>query len=68
MSNWRVPSESQDEELYPEFDLDFSLSQPTIRALLPPSLAPLHERPQEEAGPSRSSKQPRMEQRWYKNL
>jgi len=68
MSNWRVSSEIQDEELHPELDLEFSLSQPTIRTLLPPSPAPLHERPQEEAGPSRPSKQPRMEQRWYGNL
>ena len=27
MSNWRVYSESQDEELQPELELDFSLSQ-----------------------------------------
>ena len=68
MSNWRVISDSQDEELHPELELDFSLSQPPIRTLLPPSPAPLHERPQEEAGPSRSSKQPCVEQRWYGNL
>ena len=48
--------------------MDLSLSQPTIRILLPSSHAPLHERPQDEAGPSRPSKQPRMEQRWYGNL
>jgi len=68
MSNWRVLSESQDEELQPELELDFSLSQLPIRTFLPPSPAPLHERPQEEAGPSRPSKQPRVEQRWYGNL
>ena len=68
MSNWRVLSESQDEELHPEFDLDFSLCQLPIRTLLPPSPALLHDHPQGEAGPSRPSKQPRMEQRWYGNL
>ncbi len=68
MSNWRVPSESQNEELHPELDLEFFLSQPIIRILLPPSPAPLHECPQKEAGPSRPSKQPRMEQWWYGNL
>ena len=36
--------------------------------LLPPSPAPLHERPQEEAGPSRPSKQPCVEQRWHGNF
>jgi hypothetical protein len=35
---------------------------------LPPSTAPLHERPQKEVGPSRPSKQPRVEQRWHENL
>ena len=68
MSNWRVPSESQNEELHPELDSEISVSQPTIRTLLLPSPAPLHKRPQEEAGPSRPSKQPRMEQWWYGNL
>jgi hypothetical protein len=61
MSNWRVFSESQDEELQPELELDFSLSQLPIRTLLPLNPAPLHERPQEEAGPSRLPKQPRVE-------
>jgi hypothetical protein len=46
----------------------FSLSQLPIRTLLPSSTAPLHERPQEEVGPSRPSKQPRVEQRWHMNL
>ena len=68
MSNWRVLCESQDEELQPELELDFSLSQLPIRTLLPPSPAPLHERPQEEVRPSRPSKQPCVEQRWYGNL
>ena len=68
MSNWRVPYENQHEELHPELDLDFFLYQPTIRTILPPSPAPLHERPQEEGEPSRPSKQPRVDQRWYGNL
>ncbi|KAG0620048.1 hypothetical protein M758_4G185300 [Ceratodon purpureus] len=68
MSNWRVFSKSQDEELQPELELDFSLSQLPVRTLLPFNPAPLHERPQEEAGPSRPPKQPRVEQRWHGNL
>jgi hypothetical protein len=68
MSNWRVLSESQDEELHPELDLDFSLSQLSIRTILPSNTAPFHERPQEEVGPSRPSKQPCVEQRWHGNL
>ena len=67
-SNWRVLSESQDEELQPELELDFFLSQLPIRILLPASLAPLHERPKKETGPSRPSKQPHVEQRWHGNL
>jgi hypothetical protein len=63
MSNWRVLSESQDEELHPKLDLDFSLSQLPICTILPSNTAPLHERPQEEVGPSRPLKQPRVEQR-----
>jgi hypothetical protein len=63
MSNWRVLSESQDEELHPELDLDFFLSQLPIRTILSSNTAPLHERPQEEAGSSRPSKQPRVKQR-----
>ena len=39
-----------------------------IRIFLPPSSAPLHERPQEEAGSFRPWKQPRVKQRWYENL
>ena len=62
MSNWRVFSESQDEELQPEPELKFSLSQ------LPLSLAPPHGHLQERAGPSRPPKQPRVEQRWHGNL
>jgi hypothetical protein len=46
----------------------FSLSQLPIRTLLSFSTAPLYERPQEEAGPSRPVKQPRVEQRWHGNL
>ena len=68
MSNWRVLPESQDEELQPELELDFSLSQLPTRTLLSLSPSPLHERPQEEAGPSRPLKQPRVEQRWHENL
>lgn len=68
MSNWRVFSESQDEELQPELELEFSLSQLPTRSLLPPSLTPLNVRPQDEAGPSRPPKQPRVEQRWHGNL
>jgi hypothetical protein len=44
MSNLRVLSESQDEELHPEFDLDFSLSQLPICTFLPSNIALLHER------------------------
>jgi hypothetical protein len=68
MSNWRVLSESQDEELHPELDLDFSLSQLPIRTILPSNTVPLHECPQEEVGHSRPSKQPRVEQLWHGNL
>ena len=68
MSNWRVFSESQDEEIQPEPEFEFSLSQLPIQPLLPLSLAPPHGRPQEEAGPSRPLKQPRMEHRWFRNL
>jgi hypothetical protein len=68
ISNWRVISESQDEKLHPEFDLDLSLSQLPICTHLSSSTAPLHERPQEEAGLSRPSKQPRVEHRWHGNL
>ena len=68
MSNWRILSKSQDEELQPELELDFSLSQLPIRTLLPLSLASLHERLREEDGPSRPSKQPRAEQRWHGNF
>jgi hypothetical protein len=68
MSNWRVLFESQDEELHPELELEFSLFQVPICTLLPPSTAPLHERPQEKAGSSRPSKQPRVEQWWHGNL
>ena len=68
MSNWRVFSESQDEELQPEFELGLSLSQLPTQHLLPLNLTSPRERPQEEAGPSRPPKQPRVEQRWYGNL
>lgn len=68
MSNWRVFSESQDEELQSEQELEFPLSQLPIQPLLPLSLAPPHRRPQEEAGPSRPPKQPRVENRWFGNL
>lgn len=68
MSNWRVFSESQDEEPQPEYELELSLTQLPTQPTLPVVLAPPHGRPQEEAGPSRPPKQPRMEQRWYGNL
>jgi len=68
MSNWRVFSESQEEEIQPEPEFEFSLSQLPIQPLLPLSLAPPHGRRQEEAGPSRPPKQPRMEHRWFGNL
>ena len=68
MSNWRVFSESQDEEPQSEGELEFSLSQLLIQPLLPLSLAPPHGRPQEEAGPSRPPKQPRVKHRWFGNL
>jgi hypothetical protein len=68
MSNCIVLSESQDEELHPELDLDFSLSQLPIQTILSSNIVSLHERPQEEVGPSRPSKQPRAEQRWHENL
>ena len=63
MSNIKVLSESQDEELQPELELDFSLFQLPIRTLLPLSPTSLHERSQEETGLSRPSKQPCVEQR-----
>ena len=68
MSNWRVFQESQDDEPKPERELELSLSQLLVQPVLPLNLAPFHERPQEEAGPSRMPKQPRIEQRWHGNL
>ena len=68
MSNWRVFSESQDEELQPEPEFEFPLSQLPIQPFMPLSLAPPLGHPQEDAGPSRPPKQPRMEQRWHGNL
>lgn len=68
MSNWRFLSESQDEEAQPEPEFELSLSQLPDQPLLPLGLPALHERPQDEAGPSRPMKQPRMEQRWHGNL
>jgi hypothetical protein len=68
MSNWRVFSESQNEELHSELDMNFSLSQLPICTHLPSSTAPLHERLQEEARPSWPLKQPRVGQWWHENL
>lgn len=68
MSNWRVFSESQDEEFQPELELEFSLSQLPNQPLVPLVPAPPYFRPQDEAGPSRPLKQPRVEQRWHGNL
>lgn len=59
MSNWKVFSESQDEECQSEPELGIFLSQP---------VSSLHERPQEEAGPSQASKRPRLNHQWYGNL
>ena len=58
MSNWRVFSESQDEECQSELELGISLSQIPTQPL---SL--LHEQPHDEVGPSKSTKQPHIEQR-----
>lgn len=68
MSNWRIFSESQDEEPQPEAEFEFSLSQLPDQLLLPMALTLLGERPQVEAGPSRPPNQPRVEQRWHGNL
>ena len=55
MSNWRVFSESQDEELQPEPEFEFPLSQLPTESFMPLSLAPPLGHLQEEAGPSRLS-------------
>jgi hypothetical protein len=68
MSNWRIFSESQEEELRPEHELELSLSQLPNQPSLPMNLVPLQGRPREDVGPSRPPKQPRVEQRWYGNL
>ncbi|MBE3102956.1 MAG: hypothetical protein IMZ40_01840 [Bacilli bacterium] len=68
MSNWRVFSESQDEELQPEAEIELSLSQLPDQPLLPRDFLLSHERPKDEAGPSRLPKQPRVERRWHGNL
>lgn len=68
ISNWRVFSKSHDEELQPELELDFSLSQLPICIILPLRPAPMHEYLQEKAGPSRPSKQSRVEQQWHESL
>ncbi len=68
MSNWRVFSESQDEELQPEAGFELSLSQLPDQPLVPRDLVRLHERPEDEAGPSRLLKQPCVERRWHGNL
>jgi hypothetical protein len=64
MSNWRVFSESQDEEPQPEAEQELSLSQLPDQPLLPMAVG----LPQDEAGPSRPPKQPRLELRWHGNL
>ena len=68
MSNWRVFLESKDVESQPDEELDLSLTQLPVQ---PPQLV-VSEPPliyfQDEAGPSRPLKQPRLEQRWHGNL
>ena len=63
MSNWRVFSESQDEEPQPEVGFELSLSQLPDQPLLTQDLALPLTHPRDEAGPSRPPKQPRVEQR-----
>ena len=68
MSKWRVFSECQDEESQPEREFEFSLSQLPDQPQPPLDLLLLHRRPEDEAGPSRLPKQPRMKKQWYSNL
>ena len=68
ISNWRVFSESQDEESQPEREFEVSLSQLPDQPQLPLDLSLLHGRPEDEAGPSRPPKQPCVEKRWHGNL
>jgi hypothetical protein len=68
MSNWRVFSESQDEEPQPEAEFELSLSQLPDEPLLLRDFPSPYEHPRDEAGPSRPPKQPRIEQRWHGNL
>jgi len=53
---------SQDEKLQSEPEFEFSLSQLSDRPFLLLGLALSNECPQEKVGPSRSPKQPRIEQ------
>ena len=68
MSNWRVFSECQDEESQPERKFEFSLSQLPDQPQPPLDLLFLHGQPEDEAGPSRPPKQPRVKKQWYNNL
>jgi len=49
-------------------EFEFSLSQLPDQPLLPLDLVLLHERLQEEVGPSQPPKQPRVKQHWHGNL
>lgn len=60
--------ESQDPESQADEELELSLSQLPVQPLQPAMPIPPRARPQDEAGPSRPVKQPRMEQRWHGNL
>jgi len=68
MSNWRVFSESQDEELQLEAKFELSLSQLPDEPLLPRNLSSPFVHPRDETRPSRPPKQPRIEQCWHGNL
>ena len=68
MSNWRVFSESQDEEPDPEYGFELSLSQLPEQPISSVVFSTLQAHSQQEAGSSRPPKQPRIEQRWHGNL
>lgn len=52
----------------PEVELELSLSQLPSQPSQPAVPSPLSFHPRDEAGPSRPSKQPRVERRWHGNL
>ena len=60
--------ESQDPEYQSEPELELSLSQLPNLPPEPVISTPLRVHPQDEAGPSRPLKQPRVERRWHGNL